>query len=211
MKRILLVFVFIISVTTGVFASSLYKEYIAKENNYIIEIDSELQNFDLPVVTIEDSTYVSLRQLCEKIGYDVSWIEKEQKIEISSNKVPSLQMSDDIKNSKQGILYDGTKFSYIANNDFSYKDQIKKWGAMPIESSYGEIPTPEFAAEIGRMIMGYETDDNVTIHVNFDSDKDVWFVYGTTTSVSHSYSAFRAVAIQRADGKIVGKYTMGPY
>lgn len=85
-KRILVAVGICLLFSSGVFASNIVREYYAKESNSIIEINGEMQDFELPVVSINDSTYVALRQLSEKFGYKVYWIEEESKIALSNVK-----------------------------------------------------------------------------------------------------------------------------
>ncbi len=193
--------------TSGVFASSIYKKFIAEEVDYVIEIDGRQENFMLPIVTIDDNTYIALRQLCGKIGYEVNWIGEERRIELSSSEKILLPFYDEMNKSKEDILSDGTKYNYIAIDDFSYIDQTNQWGAVSAKSRYGEVPTAKIAAEIGRIVLGYDKNNSdVTLQVYFDIKKDAWFVYGLVNDTTHS--GLKAIAIQRKDGKIIEKYEL---
>lgn len=86
MKKILLILISCLLVSSSVIASNTIKEYSAKENNCIIEINGEIQDFELPVVLINGYTYIPVRQLCDKLGYKVDWIENGNKIKLSALK-----------------------------------------------------------------------------------------------------------------------------
>ena len=206
MKKIILyILIFFLFFTTGVFASNLYREYIAKETDYMIEINGEQQIFELPIVTIEDRTYVALRLLGEKLGYHVDWIEKERKIKLSNN--TTFPIYEDLTVSQEGVLSDGTKYNFIANENFSYQEQVNQWGLTSCEGSYGEIPTAKQAAEIGKILLGYsDNESSLIIQVYFDNQKDVWFVYGLDSGITHS--GLRTVVLQRSDGKVLDKYEL---
>ena len=205
MKKIILFILFVCIVSTAsVFASCLYRSYTAKEVHYVVDINGQQQNFELPLVSIEDRTYIALRQLCEKIGYDVEWVEDEKQIKIFSVD-ESLNFYEDICKSQEGTLSDGTKFNYIAKDDFSYHNQINQWGMISAKGDYGEIPTAKLAAEIGKDILEYNTLDTI-IQVYYDSGEDVWFIYGLNNNAMHS--GLRSVAIRRSDGKVIDKYEL---
>ena len=207
MKKILFTFMACSLFITGVFASNVYRKFIAEEVDYVIEIDGEREGFTLPVVSIENNTYVPLRQLCEKTGYQVNWIGEERKIELSDSEKISLPFYNDMNNSKKGILSDGTKYYYIVKDNFSYIDQANQWGAASVKSSYGEVPTAKMAAEIGRIVLGCDkSDSDITMQVYYDSKKDAWFVYGLESGIAQS--GLPSVAIQRTDGKIIDKYEL---
>lgn len=90
MKKIFLILIIsCLLVSSSVIASNTIKEYLAKENDCTIEINGEIQDFELPVVLINDSTYIPIRQFCNNFGYEVDWIENENKIEISTLKKES--------------------------------------------------------------------------------------------------------------------------
>lgn len=205
MKKIILFILYALVVSTvSVFASDIYRNYTAKEVQYVVDINGQRQNFELPIVSIEDSTYIAVRQLCEKMGYNVEWIEDEKKIKIFSVD-ESLSFDKDIYNSQEGTLSDGTKFNYIAQDDFSYHNQINQWGMISAKGDYGEVPTAKLAAEIGKDILGYNNLETI-IQVYYDSGEDVWFIYGLNNNTMHS--GLRSVAIRRSDGKIIDKYEL---
>lgn len=83
-KTVFIIILICLLFSSGVVASNVVREYLAKETDFMIEIDGKIQDFELPVVLINDHTYIALRQLCERIGYKVDWIEEERKIQLSN-------------------------------------------------------------------------------------------------------------------------------
>lgn len=191
--------------TTGVLAADIHKNFIAKETDYIIKIDGEEQSFSLPVVSIEENTYVAVRQLCEKIGYSVDWYGEERRIELSNNNGSLLPFYEDIYKSQDGALSNGMRFNYIPEESFSCQEKVEQWGATSVKGNYGEVPTAKMAAEIGKNILGYNQNNlDITIQVYFDNEKDAWFVCGLNNRTAHS--GVRIAIIRRSDGKIINKY-----
>lgn len=188
----------------GVTASTLHEEYFARKSECIIEINGEQQSFQNAVVTIEDNTYVPLRELCVKTGYAVDWSADEKKISLSNNK--SYPFYENVDLSEDGNLSNGMKFQYIGDNDFSYQEQLEQWGVVPVSSAYGEIPTAKMAAEVGKDILGYSENTSATLKVNYDKNEDAWVVYALNQESSHA--GLRTVIIKRSDGRIVGKYEL---
>ena len=207
-KTILIIVISCILFSSGVVASNVYKEYTAKETEYIIELDGETVNLELPVVSIEDNTYVALRKLCEKLGYTVEWLGEEGKITLSKNKEKELPYYEDLTISQNGSLSNGRKYNYISKADFSCQEQIAQWGLTAVNVNNGEVPTAKMAAEIGQVILGYNYDDksDISMEVYFDKAKDAWFVFGLNNSTVHS--GLRVVVIQREDGRIIDKYEL---
>ncbi len=192
--------------STGAAADSLYREYIAKESDSVIELDGIEQEFDLPVVSIDDNTYVSLRQLYENLGYRVDWIEEENRIKVSSDAESVLPFYQNMDESREGLLSGGAPYYYSNDADFSYAEFIEEYHLTPINNGYGEVSTAWLAAEIGKDILGYSDypADELGIQVYFDREQDAWLVYAYTARVSHT--GMKTAVIRRSDGKIIGKY-----
>lgn len=62
------------------------EEYNAESVQYQVKINDEEKQFSNSIVTINDITYVPLRELFEMLGYEVQWKGKEQVIDINSYK-----------------------------------------------------------------------------------------------------------------------------
>ena len=190
--------------SSGVVASNLYREYTVKETDYIIDIDNEVQTFELPIVSLEDHTYVALRELCEKMGYSVVWIENERRINLMSDKNTRPPFYGDMNKSEEGTLSNGMKYKFSASNDFSYNQFLTQHSFVSTPSNYGEVPTAKMAAEIGQNILGLNNiiSADVNIQVYYDKVMDAWIVIGLSP-ISHG--GMRTVVIQRSDGKIIEK------
>jgi len=52
--------------------------------DFSITLNGEDVEFDLPIVAIENRTYLPLRELCDTLGVEINWIEDERKIEMST-------------------------------------------------------------------------------------------------------------------------------
>jgi len=80
----LLLCIILISAAVGAFAG-INGQFIANQVNYKIILNGEEKQFTLPVVTIDDSTYIPLREVSEKFGWKVDWDEKTQTVAITSS------------------------------------------------------------------------------------------------------------------------------
>lgn len=76
----------------GAFAENtdLFQAY---RSNATIFVDGVETDFDMPVVLIDDRTYIPLRETSEKLGIGVEWIEGENKILLNKNDEKIIQMS----------------------------------------------------------------------------------------------------------------------
>lgn len=105
-----------------IFAVIPYAQISAQETkvenmNDKISIDGKEINFSNPTYTIDDKTYVPLREMFETIGYEVTWLEDEQLIRITSKK------QDD---SDEWLIFQ-------QNQKSGYMDQ---YGNIKIEAQY---------------------------------------------------------------------------
>lgn len=74
MKKILIGTLIAIQVLIGaVGAHTIVEEFIARSNNYWISVDNTYIEYENPVVTINDVTYVPLRETFENIDCEVQW------------------------------------------------------------------------------------------------------------------------------------------
>ena len=72
-------------------------QFIANMVPYKIMIDGVEERFEKPVVNINGSTYIAVRELCEKLGLSIEWNEKGQEVMINTDKE---------KNPDNWIIYD---------------------------------------------------------------------------------------------------------
>ena len=62
------------------------EQYNVEVVQYTISVDGAEQKLTDLIVTINDRTYLPLRELAEVLGYDIEWREDEQLIQIKSDK-----------------------------------------------------------------------------------------------------------------------------
>ena len=79
------IIVVIIVLATVVFANDIH-DLITNAIKYKIIINGDEKSFEMPIVTINDRTYIPLRETGETLGMDVKWYEKNQTIIMNSQK-----------------------------------------------------------------------------------------------------------------------------
>lgn len=128
-KSIFVVFIFMF-LTTCVSAQEQKNEQIfAEKVNYTIKVDGLVKSFLNPIVTIDDRTYIPLRELSELLGYDVEWNEETQTIEIETDTQKEAETTnyDEQKNTGEEWLI------FIENNKYGYMD---KYGNIKIPAQF---------------------------------------------------------------------------
>ena len=60
------------------------EQLTAQVEQFKIFVDGWEREFDMPIVTINDRTYVPLREVSEKLGMNVEWDEGTQTVVITS-------------------------------------------------------------------------------------------------------------------------------
>ncbi len=125
-KNIIFAAVLVLSIiSTGVIVNALSeRQFIAKESDFTVNINGFNTKFELPIVTINDNTYVPVRELCNKTEHNVEWDAENKTIYILNNKY--VKMEDDMENSKNGTLTNGRKYKFYGTKekDFSIDDYI---------------------------------------------------------------------------------------
>ena len=76
-KNIIVITWIILSISSGLLVNAVV-ELEAKKVNYSIVLNGKQQAFQNDIVTINDSTYVPLRELSDKLGLTVDWIGQKQ-------------------------------------------------------------------------------------------------------------------------------------
>jgi len=61
-------------------------QLVAEVVPYRILVDGEEKQFNNPIVTIDDRTYLPVREMAETLGVDIWWNEVQQQVEITTNK-----------------------------------------------------------------------------------------------------------------------------
>ena len=132
-KKLILMLCFIMCRTllaTNGFALS-QDEHTANEVDFKIVIDGKELAFDQPVVTVDGSTYLPIRELFEKLGYDVYWDDVSKMVAISEKQ--QFIFNDDTSTSREGTLKSGHKYIFRGtdelNNysiDENYREALEK-------------------------------------------------------------------------------------
>ena len=76
------------------------EQLLAQIVNFRVFVDGSEQKFDLPIVTINDRTYIPVREVLEKMGLNISWNDDEMTIIIDN---PANDGSDLYKFQKDGL------------------------------------------------------------------------------------------------------------
>ena len=123
MKRklfiILCLIAFSLFVATMVFAFST-KQYIANEVDYAIIIDEEDYNFTGPIVTINDKTYLPVREFANALGYRVDWNEERREVSIMDQRDCFI---DDVYTTREGVLKNGRKYKFYGTDKQKFNIQ----------------------------------------------------------------------------------------
>ena len=85
MKKRILTLCVIISMTIVLAHATEIGQFIANMVPYKIMIDGVEEQFEKPVVNINGSTYIAVRELCEKLGVYIERKEKEKEVVINTD------------------------------------------------------------------------------------------------------------------------------
>lgn len=122
LNKILLLSTFLFLMNLTVLANT--NEYnVVQQLDIDISINDDIENFNNPVVIFNNKTYVSLRELSEKLGFNVEWNNENKSIEINS----AYDVSN-TENKPSDVLY-----PYEADNGYwGYKDSNGNIVVKPI-------------------------------------------------------------------------------
>lgn len=59
--------------------------FFAKKVDYPIMVNGETTKLNMPIVSIDDRTYIPLRSLCDVLGINIFWNEEYRRIEITKD------------------------------------------------------------------------------------------------------------------------------
>lgn len=158
MKKIFCVTVIVLTLSIFSFASFSMNEGLNIEKvNFDIIINDNQETFDLPVVTINDVTYLPLRELCEKLNMKVEWYSEEKEINIS--KQQSQIFEGTIKPTSKPQDNDKSKTS-LTLKDFSF---LKK--GMTLDEIFEKVGEPSYWEGSGMMWPVYILYDGTELHI----------------------------------------------
>lgn len=100
--------------------------------------------FELPVVTINDRTYLPLRELCGKLGITINWIGDDNKIEM-------ITKTDETSNGE----------THHELKDFSFLKE-----GMSLEEIYDIVGEPSYYTGSGIMWGVYTLDEGMRLHLH---------------------------------------------
>ena len=215
-RSIFIVLVFIIAM---IFMGAAY-ELIAHRVDYRIFVNGEEKQFDMPIVTIDDRTYIPLREAGEQFGWEVTWDESTKEIHMNANQTDCLDSNEFIaamEESKEGTLANGRKYKYLAQKDFAmpneefiYNEFIEMMDLSKFTyekfSDYAHILTIEQAAEAGEFYLNdniYPV-DAINYIILYDFKNQVWII---TEDVVGKYVTYGGDLIAiRKNGEVIGKF-----
>ena len=91
----------------------------AKKANFNIVLHGRQEKFNLPIATINDNTYVPLRELCEKLNMNLYWDAHDKEIGIYK-KTPLAPISTNEPQSTQNPYKPNTERTAYTLKDFSF-------------------------------------------------------------------------------------------
>lgn len=173
---ILISVILILAISTSVFANNFFvKQFIADKVDFKIFMDGEEIFFNNSVVTINDTTYLSLRDLCEYMGYNVDWDTENKSILLTNQN--NINFEDDVFESREGILANNRKYTFHGQDqgDFSINDYISK---MKMSHSYTynfsikRKTIEEYAERIQNLMLRDIPCDIAGINIYYDSKSE---------------------------------------
>lgn len=128
-KRIIIALSLVVGsviLATVVTAALSTRQFTANEVDFKIFIDEKEQNFNQPIVTIEDRTYLPIREFCDAAGFDINWDEEGRVVSMSDKK--EFVFSDNVGISREGVLENGRKYVFYGTDkqDFNIQSYIEK-------------------------------------------------------------------------------------
>lgn len=211
-KLILVIFVLImnICVLTFLVYAVPNKQYTANEVNFKVLVNGNEQDFNLPIVTIEDRTYLPARELCDAIGYAIDW---HDEVEIVSmyNKNNTI-LNDDVNNSREGYLKNGRKYVFYGTDQDGYtlNEYIEKLN-LKFVGTYNIImksDTIEKLAEDFQQIFDWDNEiyKDILLVISYDSETNS-LIFRNISSKPHA-GGISILVINCADGTL-SRYSNG--
>lgn len=111
-EKILTVIVIAQAIFFSTACFAVYEEYTAVKLEKDILFDNKIEKFDKPIVTINDVTYVPLREFCERLNWDVIWEDNYNWISVNSQPIyKEFQTSNELK------------YRYFDNVDYNFDEE----------------------------------------------------------------------------------------
>jgi len=225
-KKLRVVFILVLSISIiTIIGIGAVNQFIATQVDYRIFLNGEEKQFTMPIVVIDNRTYVPLREVSENFGWRVAWNEEERSIRLNSNYIPdSDEFIEMMRTSQEGTLANGRRFRYIAQQDFvnperafSYEESLSDMRLVERSDIYFPsneiIPyTIELTAEIAetyfQMIphnISEKYENLINLRIFYDFENQMWFIITEMNEVPvtlHGAPKFTALTIRKIDGRI---------
>lgn len=200
--KIMVLMIALILFMTLTYASN---ELIAKVEQYKIIVNGEEKNFNMPIVTINDRTYIPLRDTAETLDMDVRWDDEKQEININ-NMIEEDELYVFYKNGLYGYI--DKDFNIIIQPKYYYADDFSEGLALVRTSNSqngqyryinkkGEIVIPEaysmaysFHDGIALVDLGEAaiTDDSLFTYIDKQGNRITDKEFGLASSFSEKYA-----------------------
>ena len=154
-------------------------QYTADVVDFKIVINSKEHKFTQPIVTIDNSTYLPVRELFEKLGYDVDWENTEKMVTISEKQ--QFIFNDDTFTSREETLENGLKYIFYGTdkNIFSVDEKFR----VALEQKYFlkerlydiEFQSEETIETIAEKILGFlsleeDISEKAVLEIYYDAE-----------------------------------------
>ena len=185
------------------------KQYIANEVNFRVIVNGEEKKFQLTVVTIDDSTYLPVREFCGTIGYSVDWHEESEVVSMYSKK--NLIFTDNISEGHEGTLDNGRKYIFYGTDakDYSLNDYVEN-KHVQYKYTYNKRITSttikEIAEEI-QLFFQYESNyAEIPLIVSYDSESNSLIFYNDFTT---SHLGGTSILVMNCSDGFLSMYSNG--
>lgn len=198
-KKIIIIISTIIIVCQSVALSATIKQqFIAEETDYNLKIYGEEQSFELPVVNINNRTYVPLEEFVRKFDYAVNWNVDNKIINIFEDKT---------RVSQDGILDNGKKYHFYGTNDekFDLPQYLRENNLMKnYERGKTFAETPQTIAEqMQRYVL---KDSDISLDIHYDATMDEWVIMEILPKGSFWIDFWSIDTVNRKTGVITHHY-----
>ena len=185
-------------------------QFTTNEINLIVRSDDGEQKFGMPIIAVDGKTYVSLIDVCNRLGFQIIWNEELGVINVFIDK----NSKAITKISQEGTLENGRKYKFFgtAENMFDlqkyiYEHRLKyitKYDTKEI------LETPQEAAECAQAYfgLGQIPVERVSINVYYDVVTDSWVLIEEDSPGTLRIGGHSILTMQRNDG-LIKKYGDG--
>jgi len=195
-KLIAFITVLLMFITATAFVNNV-SQLNATVVQFEIFINGEEEKFELPVVVINDKTYLPLRELCKKLRINVDWVGEKKRIMIDDfdkdkGNTPNIESNCSIE-----VFYSEGIFT---NNN---------WDSLDFPIIIDAVPDKNVAINIANAIFKSIQDsgkfpDYTLTGVIYDTKDDLWII--AYSEDNDENGACFSIALQRSDAKVIGMW-----